>query len=110
MMLTANITGIEVIFMLDFVIIDCNNPVCQTLSIKMNIEAKKINVRQSIFLMIASLFWLNKITGKDANSAMYVRLKSIFRFKSTIAILAVTRIMIKTKEILERFASLRSFM
>src|SRR3989344_5519349 len=49
--LTINIKKIEVIFRLRFFIIDWKKPDCQTLSIKMNIAAKKIRVCQSIFLI-----------------------------------------------------------
>jgi hypothetical protein len=72
----------------------------------MNIAAKKMRVRQSMCLIILSLFWLNIRTGTAATSAMYVSLKSTWGATKPATILAITNVTIKNKESLERVASL----
>jgi hypothetical protein len=48
---------------------DWKRPESQTLSMRTNIAAKKINVYQSILLIMPNLFGLNRTMGKaDANA------------------------------------------
>ena len=68
--LIARITLLDVRFKWLEFMIDWKKPESQTLSIRMNMAAKKISVYQSIFLIIRNLLGLSRIIGSAEVRAM----------------------------------------